>query len=78
MKLPIALSVPHAGLLVPERLARQCLLTADQLARDGDVGAAEIYGLAHHVQEFTTTVVARAVLDLNRAVGDLRVDDRVD
>lgn len=74
MTLPLALSVPHAGLLVPDRLAARCLLTPEQVELDGDVGAAEIYRLAHHVREFTTTVVARAVLDLNRATDDRRQD----
>lgn len=71
MKLPIALSVPHAGLCVPEHLRRNCLLSAEQIAADGDVGARAIYDLREHVERFVTTEVARAVIDMNRAPDDL-------
>ncbi len=74
MTLPLALSVPHAGLRVPEDLADRCLLLPEQLERDGDVGAAEIYALEAEVQEFVTTTVARAVLDLNRGLEDFHKD----
>ena len=53
MKLPIALSVPHAGLCVPEHLRRNCLLSAEQIAADGDVGARAIYDLREHVEAGT-------------------------
>ena len=74
MILPIAISVPHAGLDVPEHLAPKCQLTPEQVAADGDVGAAEIYTLKPHVRKFATTKVARAVLDMNRATDDVRKD----
>lgn len=76
MTLPIALSVPHAGLSVPDWLQARCLLTPQQIAADGDVFAQQIYGdLQRHVARFVTTDVARAVLDMNRAPDDLaRVD----
>lgn len=74
MTLPILLSVPHAGTDVPEALRPKCLLTHEQIVRDGDEGAREIYALSDHVRHFVTTDVARAVLDMNRAEGDLRRD----
>jgi formiminoglutamase len=73
--LPLLISVPHAGLGVPEEVARLNLLTAAQIAADGDEGAAAIYaGLREHVAHFVTTDVARAFVDLNRAEDDFRKD----
>ena len=43
MTLPLLISVPHAGLRVPPEVADRCLLTAEEVAADGDVGVAEIY-----------------------------------
>ena len=43
MKLPLLLSVPHAGLQVPPEAASYCVLTPRQIEEDGDEGAAEIY-----------------------------------
>lgn len=72
--LPLLLSVPHAGLSVPGELAGGCLLTAREIAEDGDGGAREIYALEAEVAAFVTTDVARAVLDVNRAPDDRRAD----
>ncbi len=74
MTLPLAISVPHAGLAVPEEAAEYCQLTAEQLAKDGDEGAREIYDLEDEVEALVTTDVARAILDLNRAPDDRRPD----
>ena len=54
-RLPILLSVPHAGLGVPPELADYHQLTPEQIAEDGDVQAAEIYWpLRDEVQAFAT------------------------
>lgn len=74
-RLPLGLSVPHAGLDVPEEVASLCILTPAQIAADGDEGAAAIYGpLEADVTVFRTSPVARAVVDLNRAPDDFRAD----
>ncbi|WP_295880732.1 N-formylglutamate amidohydrolase [uncultured Thiohalocapsa sp.] len=74
-RLPLLISVPHAGLLVPDEVARLSLLTPAQIARDGDEGAAAIYAvLRDRVAHYVTTDIARAFVDLNRAEGDLRKD----
>jgi formiminoglutamase len=70
MSLPLLISVPHAGLAVPEELADRSLLTTTQIAADGDVGAAEIYALADEAGAFVATDIARAFIDLNRAEDD--------
>lgn len=74
MTLPLLVSLPHAGLWVPPEVQHSCRLTTDEIARDGDEGAAEIYDLGEHVAEFITSKVARAIVDLNRAEEDRRAD----
>jgi formiminoglutamase len=74
MKLPILVSVPHAGLLVPEEAQPFCRLTHEEIVADGDKGAADIYAIADEVAQFVTTDVARAIVDLNRAQYDFRAD----
>jgi len=69
-RLPIVLSVPHGGLEVPGWLAGNCLLSPEQILKDGDEGASEIYSLQLEVERFTSTPIARAVLDMNRSEGD--------
>ena len=43
MTLPLLLSVPHAGLGVPESVRELCTLSPEDIARDGDEGARQIY-----------------------------------
>ncbi len=74
MSLPLLISVPHAGLSVPPEAAPYCILTARQIAEDGDEGAAEIYDVEDRVAAFVTTDVARAIVDVNRAEDDRRAD----
>ncbi|HSF15460.1 MAG TPA: N-formylglutamate amidohydrolase [Vicinamibacteria bacterium] len=74
MTLPLLLSVPHAGTRVPPEAQPYCILTTREVVEDGDVGAREIYDLASEVEAFHTTEIARAIVDLNRAVDDFRPD----
>lgn len=73
-KLPLLISVPHAGLLVPRRVKHLCALTEQEIADDGDGGAAEIYDIAEQVESFVTTGVARAIVDMNRSESDRHKD----
>jgi formiminoglutamase len=73
-KLPLLVSVPHAGLQVPPEAAPFCVLGERDIRMDGDEGAAEIYALEAEVECFVTTPVARAIIDVNRAVDDRRKD----
>jgi formiminoglutamase len=66
--------LPHAGLGVPDEAAPFCVLTSEQIAEDGDVGASEVYALEASFQVFVTTDVARAIVDLNRAEQDRSKD----
>jgi formiminoglutamase len=74
VKLPLLLSVPHAGVRIPDEVADYCILTPSQVAEDGDEGAAEIYDLSAAVRAFRISDVARAIVDLNRAEDDRRGD----
>ncbi|MGR8947181.1 MAG: N-formylglutamate amidohydrolase [Gammaproteobacteria bacterium] len=75
MTLPLLLSVPHAGLEVPDCVKSNCLLDAQAIADDGDGGAREIYSpLDKEVFAFIMADVARAFVDLNREPTDFRKD----
>ncbi|WJW76400.1 N-formylglutamate amidohydrolase [Thiohalobacter sp. IOR34] len=74
-RLPLLLSVPHAGLRVPPEVSDRCLLSERDIVEDGDEGAAEIYRpLAAEVEVLQTTDIARAIVDLNRAEDDFSPD----
>jgi N-formylglutamate deformylase len=75
VKLPLLLSVPHAGIRVPPEAEPYCILQEADIIADGDEGAAEIFWpLEDQVEDFITTDVARAIVDLNRAEDDFRKD----
>ena len=75
MKLPILLSVPHAGRRIPPEVQDVCILTEKDIIEDGDVGAAEIYyPLEEKANAFVTTDIGRAIVDLNRAEDDFWKD----
>ena len=70
MKLPLIISVPHAGLTVPQEARDYCVLSPEQILADSDEGAAEIYDLESEVAMYITTDIARAVVDMNRTEDD--------
>lgn len=73
--LPLLISVPHAGLLIPDELKSFNQLDLDEIAKDGDEGASEVYSvLKDKVNTYITTDIARAFVDLNRAEDDIRKD----
>jgi N-formylglutamate amidohydrolase len=75
MKLPVLLSVPHAGWKIPPEVQDICILTKKDILEDSDVGAAEIYyPLGEEVEAFVTTDIGRAILDMNRAEDDFWKD----
>lgn len=67
MKLPLLISVPHAGQIIPQEVKDYCALSPEQILADSDEGAAEIYDLKSEVAGFVTTDIARAIVDMNRA-----------
>ena len=74
-RLPMLISVPHAGLTVPPEARSYCRLSPDDIAKDGDEQARQIYApLESMVASFHTTEVARAIVDMNRGRQDRRKD----
>jgi len=65
-KLPIAVIVPHAGLIVPPEVADVVSLTADQIFNEADAYADQLFDFRERVQHWLTFPVARAVVDVNR------------
>ncbi len=74
MKLPILISVPHAGFEIPPEVETYNLLTREEIICDGDEGASEIYAIESYVQAYVTTEIARAFVDVNRSVYDRERD----
>ncbi|VEN73807.1 conserved hypothetical protein [Candidatus Desulfarcum epimagneticum] len=75
MKLPVLISVPHAGLEVPPEMKNICQLSEKEIIEDGDEGAADIYyPLEKEVKAFVKTDIARAIVDMNRTPEDFSKD----
>lgn len=74
VKLPLVISLPHAGVRIPPEVESICSLTLEEVIADGDGGAGEIYSFQEEVEGFVTTDVARAIVDMNRAEDDFRQD----
>ncbi|WP_216829709.1 N-formylglutamate amidohydrolase [Alkalihalobacterium elongatum] len=70
-KLPIVISVPHGGLMIPTHLIKRCLLTTEEVLLDCDTWSHEIYDFNDLVEEFIDTPIARIVVDMNRDRYDL-------
>ena len=74
MKLPILVSIPHAGTMMPDEVKSIARIATDDVLKDGDEQAAEIYlPLRDHVVHLVTTDIARAFVDLIRAADDFRM-----
>ena len=72
MRLPLYISVPHAGLRVPPEAVDLCVLPREDLLADCDEGADFIYyPLQEHAAGFSTTDIARSLIDLNRSPIDI-------
>jgi N-formylglutamate amidohydrolase len=75
MKLPLLISVPHAGTEIPPEAEGLCRLTRKDIIRDGDEGAESIYGfLQQDAAAYVTTGIARAIVDMNRSPDDFSSD----
>lgn len=75
MTLPLLLSVPHGGLRVPSEVQDICILTEQEIIKDGNEWARDIYTpLEKRVAAFVTTDIARAIVDMNRPEDDFRKD----
>ena len=74
-KLPILISMPHGGELIPDEVSDICILSKADLIQDSDEQTHEIYeDLAFEAQEVIRADVARAIVDMNRDKGDFSKD----
>lgn len=73
-KLPIVLSVPHAGLGIPPEVSDIVLLSREEIIADGDEEAGVIYDLNDMAAAFCRADVARAFVDMNRRPDDFSRD----
>jgi len=75
MKMPLFISVPHAGTHIPSEVRDLCLLHRQDIHADCDAEASFIYGaLEEYALGFCTTDIVRSVVDLNRAPDDIGND----
>jgi len=74
-KLPVLISIPHGGTLVPKEMEKIFRLGKQELLRDGDTWTREIYDFRDKVVELVETRVPRVVIDLNRGTEDLPPDN---
>ncbi len=68
--LPILISIPHGGDLVPSEVIDKVCLSSKDLFEDSDSFTREIYGIKENVMALVETKIARAIIDLNRDVLD--------
>ncbi|UCH95710.1 MAG: N-formylglutamate amidohydrolase, partial [Candidatus Aminicenantes bacterium] len=68
---PVLISIPHGGTGTPEELINRICIRSKDIFDDMDPFTREIYDLEPGVIEVLTTDIARAFVDLNRAVDDL-------
>lgn len=69
-KLPVVISVPHGGTIIPKSLVSKCRLNLQSILLDGDTWSRELYNLHDYTAAYVDTTLARAVLDMNRAPDD--------
>lgn len=69
-KLPVIISIPHGGTMVPAEIRDQVCLSKRDLFDDSDTFTKEIYNLEKKVEIVIAADIARAFVDLNRTVSD--------
>lgn len=69
-KLPIVLSVPHGGTVIPAPFKDRLLLDEQAVLLDSDTWTREIFDLKDRVAAYIDTDISRLVVDLNREKGD--------
>ena len=74
-KLPVVISVPHGGTVIPKEVVSKCKLDFKSILLDGDTWSRELYAFRDDVIAYVDTLIARVVLDMNRAPNDRPPDN---
>ena len=69
-RLPVLISVPHGGCVIPPEAQGACALDLPAILADGDTWSRDLYDFSGAVEAHLAADVARAVVDLNRAEED--------
>jgi len=75
--LPLLISIPHGGTLIPEDIKDNVCLSDLDLLDDSDAFTIEIYDIGHKAQNVIKSDIRRAIVDLNRSL-DQRPPDHPD
>jgi len=67
-KLPVLISIPHGGHLIPDSLKENIMLSSLDLLDDSDAFTQDIYDIGNSAEYVFKTDIARAIIDLNRSV----------
>jgi N-formylglutamate deformylase len=70
-KLPLLISVPHGGTVIPPEIQTACLLNEKDIVLDGDTWTKTLYDFKDLVEEYHEMDIARIAVDLNRHQHDL-------
>lgn len=70
-KLPVLISIPHGGTVVPKEVREIFLLEEQEVLRDGDTWTREVFDFGEKVMALIDTETPRVVVDLNRGKTDL-------
>ncbi len=69
-RLPVLLSIPHDGDIIPDELKNRTSLSAADILEDGDTLTRLLYGFKDKVAAYIDTDIARTFIDLNRSPDD--------
>ncbi len=69
--LPVVISIPHSGVIIPNHLQSQFLLNPQEVLYDGDSWTNLLYNFEKRVLHTALMPIARCVIDLNRMEVDL-------
>ncbi|HDT15318.1 MAG TPA: N-formylglutamate amidohydrolase [Firmicutes bacterium] len=70
-KLPLFISIPHGGSLVPSELMNSVTLSRRDIFLDGDAETEKIFNFKNRVANVIEMQYARAIIDVNRPPFDL-------
>ena len=71
MSLPVLLSIPHGGTLIPPEVQDIVCVSYRSIIQDVDAYAIPIYDMGDAVQVVLKAKVARTIVDLNRSLRDM-------